>query len=64
MVDKKKSDQKKPEQTKPEPSRHYTNELCELSPEKADEVVGRSLKLYVSKSEYYSTIISVAVSNI
>lgn len=41
-------DKKKPDQAKPEASRHYTNELCELSTEKADEVVGRSLKLYVS----------------
>lgn len=44
-------DKKKPEQSKPEPCRHYTNELCELSTEKADEVVGRSLKLYVSRCE-------------
>uniref|UniRef100_A0A2S2QV03 LanC-like protein 2 n=1 Tax=Sipha flava TaxID=143950 RepID=A0A2S2QV03_9HEMI len=55
MVDKKKSDQKKPEQTKPEPSRHYTNELCELSPEKADEVVGRSLKLYYMVDKFKTT---------
>lgn len=56
-------DKKKPDQTKIEPSRHYTNELCSLSTEKADEVVGRSLKLYVSRSEYYSTINAVTGSN-
>jgi len=44
MVDPKKN----LDQSKPEPCRHYINELCELSQEKADEVVGRSLRLYVS----------------
>lgn len=58
-------DQKKSDQTVSVPDWHYTNELCELSPEKADEVVARSLKLYVSTSwcKYYKIITSVAGYN-
>lgn len=44
MVDKKKTDQSNYQTCR----RHYTNELCDLSTEKSDEVVTRSLKLYVS----------------
>jgi len=42
-------DKKKPNQQNPEPSRNYKNELSLLSDEKANEVVGRSLKIYVSR---------------
>lgn len=44
MVDKKKTDQSKHQTC----SRHYINELCGLSADKSDEIVARSLKLYVS----------------
>ncbi|XP_060855743.1 lanC-like protein 2 isoform X2 [Metopolophium dirhodum] len=39
-------DKKKPNQQNPEPCRNYKNELSLLSDEKANEVVGRSLKIY------------------
>jgi len=42
-------DKKKPNQQNPEPCRHYKNELSLLSDEKMNEVVERSLKIYVSR---------------
>lgn len=41
-------DKKKPNQQNPEPCRNYKNELSLLPEEKANEIVGKSLKIYVS----------------
>ncbi|KAL4135509.1 hypothetical protein QTP88_007115 [Uroleucon formosanum] len=40
-------DKKKPNQQNPEPCRNYKNELSLLPEEKANEIVGKSLKIYV-----------------
>jgi len=42
-------DKKKTNEQKHEHIRNYKNELSLLSDEKANEVVGRSLKMYVSR---------------
>jgi len=42
-------DKKKLDQQNSEPSRNYKNELSLLSDEKANELIERTLKIYVSR---------------